>query len=79
MQCLLVWLYVIRNHDFFFNSLFVDVVYVGTIHPHHHPVGMIFLTAKKNVLCEKPLAMNQREVKDLLAAAKENNVFLMEV
>lgn len=56
----------------------VDVVYMGTIHPHHHPVGIVFLTAKKNVLCEKPLAMNLREVKELLAAAKANNVFLME-
>ncbi|XP_027015077.2 trans-1,2-dihydrobenzene-1,2-diol dehydrogenase [Tachysurus fulvidraco] len=56
----------------------IDVVYVGTIHPHHHPVGIIFLNAKKNVLCEKPLAMNLREVKELLATAKTNNVFLME-
>lgn len=55
------------------------MVYVGTIHPHHHPVGMVFLNAKKNVLCEKPLAMNLREVKELVAAAKTNNVFLMEV
>lgn len=60
-------------------SSFVDVVYVGTIHPHHHSVGMMFLNAKKNVLCEKPLAMNLREVKELVAAAKMNNIFLMEV
>lgn len=55
------------------------MVYVGTIHPHHHPLGIIFLNAKKNVLCEKPLAMNLREVKELVATAKTNNVFLMEV
>lgn len=61
-----------------FSSL-ADVVYVGTIQPHHHPVSTIFLNAKKNVLCEKPLAMNLREVKELLATAKTNNVFLMEV
>lgn len=55
------------------------MVYVGTIHPHHHPVGLIFLSANKNVLCEKPLAMNLREVKELVATAKANDVFLMEV
>ncbi|KAM9480779.1 trans-1,2-dihydrobenzene-1,2-diol dehydrogenase isoform 1-T1 [Clarias gariepinus] len=56
----------------------IDVVYVGTIHPHHLPVGIMFLNAKKNVLCEKPLAMNLREAKELVATAKTNNVFLME-
>ncbi|KAG7332979.1 hypothetical protein KOW79_003114 [Hemibagrus wyckioides] len=56
----------------------IDVVYVGIIHPYHHPVGLIFLSAKKNVLCEKPLAMNLREVKELVATAKANDVFLME-
>ncbi|XP_060778828.1 trans-1,2-dihydrobenzene-1,2-diol dehydrogenase-like [Neoarius graeffei] len=56
----------------------IDVVYVGTIQPYHHPVGILFLNAKKNVLCEKPLAMNLREVKELVSAARTNNVFLME-
>ncbi|XP_062860523.1 trans-1,2-dihydrobenzene-1,2-diol dehydrogenase [Trichomycterus rosablanca] len=56
----------------------IDVVYVGTIHPHHLSVSLLFLNAKKNVLCEKPLAMNLREVQELVAAAKMNNVFLME-
>ncbi|RXM94283.1 Trans-1,2-dihydrobenzene-1,2-diol dehydrogenase [Acipenser ruthenus] len=55
-----------------------DVVYLGTIHPQHHPVGLLFLRAKKNLLCEKPLAMNMREVLELTAAARENDVFLME-
>lgn len=39
----------------------------------------MFLNAKKNVLCEKPLAMNLREAKEMVATAKTNNVFLMEV
>ncbi|XP_004067347.1 trans-1,2-dihydrobenzene-1,2-diol dehydrogenase [Oryzias latipes] len=56
----------------------VDVVYVGVIHPHHLKTCLLFINAKKNVLCEKPLAMNAREVKEILDAAKRNNVFLME-
>lgn len=63
-----------------FSSLsLVDVVYVGTIHPSHLPVSVLFMNAKKNVLCEKPLAMNLKEVQEMIAAAKLNNVFFMEV
>uniref|UniRef100_A0A1A8NK58 Trans-1,2-dihydrobenzene-1,2-diol dehydrogenase n=1 Tax=Nothobranchius rachovii TaxID=451742 RepID=A0A1A8NK58_9TELE len=56
----------------------IDVVYVGVIHPHHLKTCLLFTNAKKNVLCEKPLAMNTREVKEILDSAKRNNVFLME-
>ncbi|XP_029978845.1 trans-1,2-dihydrobenzene-1,2-diol dehydrogenase [Sphaeramia orbicularis] len=56
----------------------LDVVYIGVIHPYHLKTCLLFLNAKKNVLCEKPLAMNSKEVQEILAAAKRNNVFLME-
>ncbi|XP_051794705.1 trans-1,2-dihydrobenzene-1,2-diol dehydrogenase-like [Acanthochromis polyacanthus] len=56
----------------------IDVVYVGVIHPYHHGACLLFTNAKKNVLCEKPLAMNRREVQEILASAKKNDVFLME-
>lgn len=56
-----------------------DVVYIGVIHPYHLSTCLLFMNAKKNVLCEKPLAMNTKEVKEILASAKRNDVFLMEV
>ncbi|NP_001005600.2 trans-1,2-dihydrobenzene-1,2-diol dehydrogenase [Danio rerio] len=56
----------------------IDVVYVGTIHPHHLRVGLLFMNAKKNVLCEKPLAMNLKEVQQMISAARRSDVFLME-
>nr|XP_057945794.1 trans-1,2-dihydrobenzene-1,2-diol dehydrogenase-like isoform X1 [Doryrhamphus excisus] len=56
----------------------IDVVYVGVIHPCHLKACLLFMNAKKNVLCEKPLAMNATEVKEILACAARNNVFLME-
>ncbi|KAM4703435.1 trans-1,2-dihydrobenzene-1,2-diol dehydrogenase-like [Rhinophrynus dorsalis] len=56
----------------------IDVVYVGTIHPAHRDVVLMCLENRKNVLCEKPLAMNSVEVGELTAAARKNNVFLME-
>ncbi|KAL6113394.1 dhdh [Pungitius sinensis] len=56
----------------------IDVVYVGAIHPSHRSICLLLMNAKKNVLCEKPLAMNSREVKEILTSAKRNDVFLME-
>lgn len=56
-----------------------DVVYVGVIHPYHLSTCLLFTNAKKNVLCEKPLAMNAKEVQQILASAETNGVFLMEV
>uniref|UniRef100_A0A4W5RE75 Trans-1,2-dihydrobenzene-1,2-diol dehydrogenase n=1 Tax=Hucho hucho TaxID=62062 RepID=A0A4W5RE75_9TELE len=52
----------------------IEVVYVGTIHPYHLPVGMLFMKAQKNVLCENPMAMNLREVQELMACAKMNSL-----
>ncbi|XP_028999305.1 trans-1,2-dihydrobenzene-1,2-diol dehydrogenase-like [Betta splendens] len=56
----------------------IDVVYVGVIQPHHLSACLLFTNAKKNVLCEKPLAMNTKEVQQILASAKMNDVFFME-
>lgn len=56
-----------------------DVVYIGVIHPYHLSTCLLFMNAKKNVLCEKPLAMNTKEVQEILASAKNNGVFFMEV
>ncbi|XP_061445582.1 trans-1,2-dihydrobenzene-1,2-diol dehydrogenase-like [Rhineura floridana] len=56
----------------------VDVVYVGVVHPYHLPATLLFIQAGKNVLCEKPLGMNAAEVKRMVQAAREKQVFLME-
>ncbi|KAF7653286.1 hypothetical protein LDENG_00085200 [Lucifuga dentata] len=56
----------------------VDVVYIGVIHPYHLSTCLLFMNAKKNVLCEKPLAMNSREAQQIVASAKKNDVFFME-
>ena len=56
----------------------VDAVYVSTLHPFHAPTALIFLKAGKAVLCEKPLAMNAGQVRELTDTARRNQVFLME-
>ncbi|KAM8927757.1 trans-1,2-dihydrobenzene-1,2-diol dehydrogenase-like [Pelodytes ibericus] len=56
----------------------IDVIYVGALHTVHRDVVLMFLENRKNVLCEKPLAMNPTEVGEMISAAKKYNVFLME-
>lgn len=56
----------------------VDVVYISTPHTHHHQHTLLALKARKAVLCEKPFAMNSKQVAEMVACARENNVFLME-
>lgn len=56
----------------------IDVVYVATPHAFHFEHTMLCLQHSKGVLCEKPFALNAREVQQMIALAKEKNVFLME-
>jgi len=56
----------------------VDIVYIATPHSFHLEHTLLCLNHKKAVLCEKAFAINAKEVKIMIHAAKENNVFLME-
>ena len=56
----------------------IDVIYVASYHPFHCENTLSCLEAGKAALCEKPFAMNEREVVRMIAKAREKNVFLME-
>lgn len=56
----------------------VDVVYVATPHPAHHDATIMCLEAGKHVLCEKPLAMNPDEAREMAETARRTGKFLME-
>ena len=56
----------------------VDVVYVATPHPMHHPDAMLALRAGKPVLVEKPFTMNAAEAEEIVATARERGLFAME-
>jgi len=56
----------------------LNAVYIASPHPFHHDACLELLEAKIPVLCEKPLAINGKQVKSLIDCAKRNNVFLME-
>jgi len=56
----------------------VQAIYVSTPHPLHAEWAIRAARAGKHVLCEKPLGMNEREARRIIAAAREHDVFLME-
>ncbi len=56
----------------------VDVVYVATPHVFHMDNTILCMESGKPVLCEKPLAINARQVRRMIACARERGLFLME-
>lgn len=56
----------------------VDVVYIGIPNDCHYAYIMAALEHGVPVLSEKPMVDNMRQLEDVLAKAKEKNVFLME-
>ena len=56
----------------------VEAVYIPLPNDIHCEWVIKALNAHKHVLCEKPMAMNESEMRRMFAAAKENGVILME-
>lgn len=55
----------------------IDAVSVCTWNSAHAPCTIAALRAGKHVLCEKPMATNAAEAREMLRAAKENGKLLM--
>ena len=56
----------------------IDAIYIGTPNSTHHDLAILCMAHGKHVLCEKPMASNAREVRDMINVAKANGVMLME-
>jgi len=56
----------------------VEVVYIASPHSFHKEQTLLCLKNGKNVICEKAFAINTREVNEMIAEAKKNDLFLME-
>lgn len=62
----------------FAKSKDIDAVYIASPNSLHSYQAILCLENKKHVLCEKPMASNELEVKAMIDVAKKNNVLLME-
>jgi len=56
----------------------VDVIYVATPHSHHQEHALLCINNGKAVLCEKAFAINYKQAKEMIDAARTKKVFLME-
>jgi predicted dehydrogenase len=56
----------------------VDVIYVATPHNFHKEHSLLAIAAGKAVLTEKPFTINRSEAEPVIAAAREQGIFLME-
>ncbi len=56
----------------------IEAVYIATPHPMHAEWAIKAAHAGKHILCEKPLTVNEAEARQVIDAARQNDVFLME-
>ena len=66
------------NYEEMANAPDVDIVYVGTITRLHKEHSLLCIAAGKHVLCEKPLAENAEDAREMYAAAEERGVMLQD-
>lgn len=56
----------------------IQVVYVAVPHTAHAELAMLAMEHGKSVLVEKPAAVNAAQLRQMMACARKNGVFLME-
>ncbi len=56
----------------------IDIIYIGTPGVYHLKDASMALNHGKHVLCEKAFTINAKEAKEMIALAREKNLFLME-
>lgn len=66
------------DHQELLKDSAVDAVYIATPHAYHKKYTFDCLNAGIPVLCEKPMAVDLADVKEMVNLAREKEVFLME-
>ena len=56
----------------------IDIIYIATPHNSHYEYLLEAVKNGKNVLCEKAITVNGRQLDEVLEAAKKNNVVVAE-
>lgn len=66
------------SYDELLGDSSVDAVYIATPHPVHRGPAIAAAKAKKHILCEKPMGVTAAECEEMIAAAEDNGVVLLE-
>ena len=66
------------SYEKLFKDDAIDIIYIATPHNSHANLSIAAMKAGKAVLCEKPLAVNKKQVKKMIKTAKKQKVFMME-
>jgi predicted dehydrogenase len=56
----------------------IDAVYIALPHNLHKDTAILFMKNHKHVLIEKPIAVNEADLIEMIKVAKDNHVLLME-
>ena len=56
----------------------IDLIYIATPNSYHYEHAILCIKEYKNVLIEKPLAMNEGEARSIFCEAKNRNLFVCE-
>ncbi len=56
----------------------IEAIYINLANHQHHQWAIAALAAGKHVLCEKPLALNHQQVREMADAAKQSGKLLVE-
>jgi len=67
-----------HNYNDFVSDSSLDAVYIATPNHLHMEHALLAINAGLPVLCEKPFALNSKEVQTMMDAAKFKNVLLVE-
>ncbi|MGV8983703.1 Gfo/Idh/MocA family protein [Clostridium sp.] len=70
--------HVFTNLEEMAKSDLIDAVYIASPNAVHAEQAILFLNHKKHVMCEKAFASNAKQVNNMINAAKDNGVILME-
>jgi predicted dehydrogenase len=67
-----------NSYEDLVKNMEIDAIYIATPHGLHYEHTLLCLRHKKAVLCEKAIALNSRQLKEMIAVARREKVFLME-
>ena len=67
--------FIFNNYKELIESNSIDSIYISTLNNTHSNLILECIKNNKNILCEKPMAINSKEAKFVYDKLKQSNVF----